>query len=548
MEFMNSHTIENIGMKYIFNRISPKSPYGMESKRSMVVYKRGDESKLQEELDNTEKFIELIRKYAFEFREIEFILMNFKEIKASLNRVEKDIPIDEVELFEIKNFIFNIRDISIVQNKLSSIPEKLKLDRNSELEELFDPEGRGSRTFYIYDCYSEELRDIREKRRRLQGLYDGERKRLMMLVEGIIGLPLRINGEVMVHKSDKSTLGKATNCPYLLEDSSTILSITFRLKKSDDMNRLLDEIEDLKLKEEQEEYRVRRNLSLEIKRNIDNIYDQINRIAYLDIIISKAEFALEINGVKPVIGVDLCFDLKGGRHLKLDEILNAQGKQFVPLNCSLKSGVTIITGANMGGKTVRLQLMGMLQAIAQFGLYVPAESFKTCIMDFIYFSIGDMQSIDSGLSTFGGEISGMIDIMKSSQYRGLILVDELARGTNPEEGYAISRAIVRYLKDKDSITLFSTHFSGITHEEGIGHLRVKGLKKIDFKKLKQELESQRVGMEQVQDYMDFTLERVEGDCDVPRDAINIARLMGLDDRILDWAEEILVSGRENNYE
>ncbi|MDF2672375.1 MAG: mismatch repair protein MutS [Clostridiales bacterium] len=548
MDFMNSHTIESVGMEYIFNMISPKSPYGLESKRSMTAYKRGDESKLQEELDNTEKLIELIRKYPVEFNKIKFILMNFKEIKTSLKRVENSISIDEVELFEIKNFILNIKDINIVQKRLPSIPEKLNPCRNFELEELFDPEGRDNRTFYIYDCYSEELRYIREEKRRLQGLYDGERKRLMKLVEGIIGLPLRISGEVMVHKSDKDTLEKAMNCPYLLEDSSTILSLTFRLKKSDDINRLLDEIEDLKLKEEQEEYIVRRNLSLEIKKNIDSINEQISHIAYLDLLLSKAEFALEINGTKPVIGEDLCFVLKGGRHLKLDQILKSQDKQFIPLNCSLKSGVTIITGANMGGKTVRLQLLGMLQAIAQFGLYVPAESFKTCIMDFIYFSIGDMQSIDSGLSTFGGEISGMIDIMNLRQYRGLILVDELARGTNPEEGYAISRAIVRYLKDKSSITLFTTHFSGITNEEGIEHLRVKGLKRIDFNELKRELESKNVGMEQVQDYMDFTLERVEGDYDVPRDAINIARLMGLDETILNWAEEILVSGRENNYE
>jgi DNA mismatch repair ATPase MutS len=198
----------------------------------------------------------------------------------------------------------------------------------------------------------------------------------------------------------------------------------------------------------------------------------------------------------------------------------------------------------MGGKTVRLKLIGMLQAMAQLGLYVPAESFKTCIMDFIYFSIGDMQSIDSGLSTFGGEISGMIDIMNCSKHRGLILVDELARGTNPEEGYAISRAIVRYLKDRSSITLFTTHFSGITHEEGIEHLRVKGLKRLDFNGLERELESQKVSMEHVQDYMDYTLERVEEENDVPRDAINIARLMGLNEKILNWAEEILVLGRE----
>ena len=544
MDFMNSHTRESIGMDYILNMITPKTPYGMESKRNMTSYLSGEESMLQEELDNTEKLIALIGKYKAEFNKIEFLLGNFKEIRTSLKRVENEIVMDEVELFEIKNFIFTIKDINIVQNRISVIPEKLKLGRNSELEELFDPEGTDNRTFYLYDCYSEELKNIRVQKRRLQGLYDKERKRLVKHVESIIGIPINFSGDVKVPKSGIDTLKKAMDCPYLIEDSSTILSVTFKLKKSDEINKLISEVDGLKLKEEQEEYRVRKHLSIEINKSIDIIYEQIKRVAYLDLLLSKVEFALKINGTKPAVEASLIMKLVNGRHIKLDEILKLQGKYFTPVNCSLNSGVTIITGANMGGKTVRLKLIGMLQAMAQFGLYVPAESFKTCIMDFIYFSIGDMQSIDSGLSTFGGEISGMIDIMNCSKNRGLILVDELARGTNPEEGYAISRAIVRYLKDRSSITLFTTHFSGITHEAGIEHLRVKGLKRIDFNGLKRELESQKVSMEHVQDYMDFTLEKVEGEDDVPRDAINIARLMGLNEEILQWAEEILVLGRE----
>lgn len=544
MDFMNSHTSEVIGMEYILNMITPKTPYGMESKRNMQPYSRGEGLKLQEELNNTEELISLIKKYKVQFNEIDFVLKNFKEIRTSLKRAMNGIAIDEVELFEIKNFIFNIKDISIVQNSISSIPERLRLVRSLELEELFDPEGTDNRTYYIYDCYSEELRDIRADKRILQSLYDKERKNIIKLVEETIGITVKLSGEISIPRSDINRLSKAMGCPYIYEDSSSILYVTFRLKRSEEINRLLYEIEGLKLREEQEEYNVRKSLSLEIKNSIDIIYEQIRTITYLDLLLSKVEFALKINGTKPQFEERMSIEIVNGRHIKLDEILKAQGKCFTPVNCSINKGVTIITGANMGGKTVRLKLVGMLQAIAQLGLYVPADSFKTCIMDFIYLSIGDMQSIDSGLSTFGGEISGMIDIMQCSNHRGLILIDELARGTNPEEGYAISRAIARYLKDKSSITLFVTHFSGITHEDGIEHLRVKGLKRIDFNKLKSEFENGKIGIEYVQDYMDYTLERVEVYNDIPRDAINIARLMGLNEEILKWSEEILVLGRE----
>jgi hypothetical protein len=154
MDFMDIHTGESIGIDYILNIIAPKSPYGMDGKRKMKPYLKGEELMLQEELDNIENLIALIEKYPVEFSEMEFMLGNFKEIRTSLKRVENGIPLDSVELFEIKNFIFSIKDINVVQNRISSIPDKLKLWRNSEMEELFDPEGTENRTFYVYDCYS----------------------------------------------------------------------------------------------------------------------------------------------------------------------------------------------------------------------------------------------------------------------------------------------------------------------------------------------------------------------------------------------------------
>jgi dsDNA-specific endonuclease/ATPase MutS2 len=388
------------------------------------------------------------------------------------------------------------------------------------------------------------LKSIRQQKRNLQNSYDREKKNIISCIEKEVGIGLKLSGEVTVQKRDNSLMEKAKGCPWLVEESSTLLTTNFKLKKSEELIRLQDEIEGLKLQEEKEEYKVRQDLSAGIRANLVSIYGIINCIGDLDLLTAKAEFSNEINGVRPVIHDGLWVEVENGRYIKLEKILKSQGKVFTGVTCPLKSGVTVITGANMGGKTVRLKLMGMLQAMTQYGLYVPAEKFDTCLFDYVYFSIGDMQSIDSGLSTFGAEIKGMMDILEHSEYSGLILIDELARGTNPNEGYAISRAITRYLKNKNSITLFTTHFSGITREDGVSHLRVRGLKRADLDKLKTELAGTSGGMELVQEYMDYTLEIVVEEYDVPKDALNIARLMGLDEKILGWAEEILLSGRE----
>ena len=194
----------------------------------------------------------------------------------------------------------------------------------------------------------------------------------------------------------------------------------------------------------------------------------------------------------------------------------------------------------MGGKTISLKLVGILAAMAQHGLFVPADKMTLGLNDFISTSIGDMQSTDEGLSTFGGEIKLVQEAIMKSNEQGLILVDELARGTNPEEGYAISKAVVNNLKNKNSITLITTHYDNIANSDGVIHLQVVGLSKIDFDVLDEELKDVETDkMDIINRYMDYRLKVVERASEVPRDAINIARLMGLEEQIINDALMIL---------
>jgi DNA mismatch repair ATPase MutS len=175
-------------------------------------------------------------------------------------------------------------------------------------------------------------------------------------------------------------------------------------------------------------------------------------------------------------------------------------------------------------------MIGLLAAMAQHGFLVPADYMEVNMNEFIYISAGDEQSIDLGLSSFGAEIRSVKEALMKSEGKGLILIDELARGTNPHEGYAISKAIINYLSDKPCITVITTHFDGLVRE-GIRHLQVKGLRNIDFKKIKDP--------DAISEYIDYTLIEVECESKVPQDAINISRLMGIPEEILHEAEEIL---------
>jgi DNA mismatch repair ATPase MutS len=147
--------------------------------------------------------------------------------------------------------------------------------------------------------------------------------------------------------------------------------------------------------------------------------------------------------------------------------------------------------------------------------------------------------VERGLSTFGAEISSLTEVLEKDEGKGLILIDELAGGTNPKEGYAITKTIIEYLNEKDSISIITTHFDKAAEGKNILKLQVSGLSHIDENQLKDELKlNPKKGQEIIAKYMDYTLKKVEGD-EVPKDAIRIAQLMGLQESIINKAKEII---------
>ena len=294
----------------------------------------------------------------------------------------------------------------------------------------------------------------------------------------------------------------------------------------------------LKEKEEREEEKVRRFLTNKVKDYSRDLWQNISGIGRLDLILAKAKLARDLKGVKPNIVSRHVLHIKRGRHPKIEEILNKKGLKFTPISVNLKEGVTVITGANMGGKTVSLKLIGLLVSMAQHGLFVPAEEMTLGLNSFIKSSMGDFQSIDRGLSTFGSEIVRIKEATDLCHKKGLILMDELAKGTNPREGYAISKALVEYFKDKNSITIMTTHYDNIVDKDVL-HLQVAGLSNIDFNELEKRLMSTSERLDILNSLMNHELIEAKESSQVPQDAINIAKILGLKAEIIDLAQQYL---------
>ncbi len=183
----------------------------------------------------------------------------------------------------------------------------------------------------------------------------------------------------------------------------------------------------------------------------------IETVGHYDFLFAKAKWGLAIGGVAPKMNEDRLIDLREARHPLLSSAP-------VPLNVKLGGDyrALLITGPNTGGKTVALKTVGLLTLMAQSGLLIPAaEGSNLAIFRSIEVDIGDDQSLDASLSTFSSHLRNVIDILGHAGNRTLVLLDELATGTDPGEGVGLSIAVLEELYRRGAALMATTHFNEI---------------------------------------------------------------------------------------
>lgn len=252
----------------------------------------------------------------------------------------------------------------------------------------------------------------------------------------------------------------------------------------------------------------------------------LQRLAYLDVLLAKAELSTRWHLCRPTLaGPDEGTAYKGLYNPRLKARNEELGLRYQPVDIELRSGLTLITGANMAGKTVLLKTVATAQLMAQYGFYVPADEARVVPVDDVETSIGDAQDEMNGLSSFASEIGQISHILQRSRSeRLLILIDEPARTTNPIEGRAIVQALCRLLATGNGMALITTHYSQL-HVD-CRRLRVKGFV--------EDMDNIPITPQSINRFIDYSLQPDDGD-HVPHEALRIATLLNADKALLEEA-------------
>ena len=263
-----------------------------------------------------------------------------------------------------------------------------------------------------------------------------------------------------------------------------------------------------------------------IEKQIQRIQKTATLVSTLDVLVSFATVAEDMNYVKPEVDNGGVIDIKEGRHPVIEKMIS--NSNFVPNDTYLDeegNRLAIITGPNMAGKSTYMRQVALITLMAQVGSFVPASYAKIGVVDKIFTRVGASDDLSMGQSTFMVEMMEVATILKEATENSLVILDEIGRGTSTYDGLSIAWAVAEFIADKEKCgakTLFATHYHELTELEGKLH----------------NVNNYCIAVKEKGDDIVFLRKIVRGGADKSY-GIQVAKLAGVPDSVLDRAKELV---------
>lgn len=224
---------------------------------------------------------------------------------------------------------------------------------------------------------------------------------------------------------------------------------------------LNNELVRLREEEMREVHRILREVTDKLRAQYDQIQATVAEISRMDLLFAKAGFAKDFQCTVPQFSApgERRLHIRQARHPLLQDVLKRSGARPVPVSLTLDDTqrILLISGPNAGGKTVAMKTVGLFTMMAHAGIPVPADEAVFPVVDSVLADIGDQQSIEQSLSTFSAHVTSIREMLDEATPDSLVLLDELGRATDPEEGGALGVAILEHFRVLRCFVLASTH-------------------------------------------------------------------------------------------
>lgn len=460
------------GLQYILDALNPMSPFGEALLRQTDFITDADA--LRAELARVQALMDCPQRSELTPK-LDRLMMCLKDIRGSVRRCGEGATLSLLELFELKGLLLALAEIKPLYEQSCPL-EGLDFSDIRAALKVLDPRGERKRSFTIEDAATPALFELRRQKR-------------------------TVEAEL-----------------YKTEDDARRTEL--RLKR-----------DEICAGEDAEERAVCAALSTALAPYAENILADCDAVGRLDLLLRKAAMAERWGAVVPAVREGELV-MENMTNPAIAASVAERGGQFVPVSIALGRGAAVITGANMGGKTVALKTLALNVLLAMSGFPVCAESAALPPLTALSFLSGDAEKTEQGLSSFGGEVVRLRDAIEAHGADSMLLLDEPARGTNPDEGAAIVRGMVEYLNEQNGFAVVATHYDGVS-EHATRHYRIVGLRDMDAEAVARELAVTSVpGPEVIARHMDYGLYPCAPSDACPREALDICRLLKMPEGVM----------------
>ena len=518
-----------LGFQWLANALAPVSPYGERLFTELVPFLPGEEPAAQSRANAVADLAGALE--ADRIEGVRAALRDLPDAAGAIARASMGDVLDDPNFLELSRFCETIERIDAL---LGDIPAaKIANAAVRALGAALAPGlGKGG-SFYLADGFDAGLESARTRYRRDQAELDAARGRESESAARALARDEIAGDEFIAMRSDLH--GPLPEGVRVVREAPTYLLCA--LEYGEASLAALRRRDAAALDVAQVEENVRARLSEVVREHAVGLGTAAAGLGKLDVLLAAARFTQRNRCVTARITRELVLDFEQARFLPLEAELAEAGRRFVPLDLALHDAV-VLTGPNMGGKSVSLQTCGFVALCAAFGVPVPAARARAALFDQIaWLGIGRDDRMGGLLSSFAREVLELKEIFQRAAPRLLILVDEFARTTTPHEGRALLVALLARLREQQACGMVATHLEGIAQAVRARHFAVRGLRGTLAHRPEQDVDA---ALQTLAQSMDYTIAEVTGDPAAQADAIALTSLLGIDDEFVDAAYRALL--------